>query len=166
MKTAERVSTYQPLQKRVMINFTKKACGWGGEVKFQKYSEWNNNNYFKIVYRRWFEMKTLEKYASGMAPHKFLFSLDSLHSLACFWTCEDGLWQLYPKYWIASFVFQYLNSQRDNGSSTMLTRPTRSHLSKGLPKNEKDAFKSKYLRISPIIEMAAHQNVYFFDSHA
>ena len=34
MKTAEHGSTYQPLQNRVMINFTKRYCGRGGEVKF------------------------------------------------------------------------------------------------------------------------------------
>ena len=84
MKTEERGSTYRPLQKRVMINFTKGACGRGREVKFQKYSEWNYNNYYNIVDQWWFEMKILEKYASGMAPHKFSFALDSLHSFACF----------------------------------------------------------------------------------
>ena len=36
MKTEEHGSTYQLLQKRAMINFTKKACGRGGEVKLQK----------------------------------------------------------------------------------------------------------------------------------
>ena len=111
-------------------------------------------------------MKNLEKYASGMAPHKFLFSLDSLHYLACFWTCEDGLWWLHPESQISRFVFQDLKSQRYNGASTMITIPIRLHHSKDIPNNEKDTFKSKYLRISPIIEMAAHQNVYFFDSHA
>ena len=44
MKTAESGSTYHALQKRVMIDFTKEACGWGGEVKLQKCSEWNYNN--------------------------------------------------------------------------------------------------------------------------
>ena len=33
MKTDKHVSTYRPLQKRVMINFTKEACGRGREVK-------------------------------------------------------------------------------------------------------------------------------------
>ena len=69
----------------MMINFTKEDCGRGGEVKSQKYSEWNYNNYFKIVDWRWFEMKTLEKYESGMAPHKFSFDMDSLQYLTCFW---------------------------------------------------------------------------------
>ena len=31
MKTAEHVSTYRPLQNRVMINFTEESCGWGGK---------------------------------------------------------------------------------------------------------------------------------------
>ena len=57
MNTEEHGSTYRPLQKRLMINFTKEACGRGGEVKFQKYSEWNYNNYFGIMDRRWFDMK-------------------------------------------------------------------------------------------------------------
>ena len=48
-KTAEHGSTYRLLQKRVMINLTKGACDRGGEVKFHNYSEWNYNNYFKIV---------------------------------------------------------------------------------------------------------------------
>ena len=34
MKTAEYVSNYHPLQKRVMINFSKEACGQGREVNF------------------------------------------------------------------------------------------------------------------------------------
>ena len=29
MKTVEHVSTYRPLQNRVMINFTEESCGWG-----------------------------------------------------------------------------------------------------------------------------------------
>ena len=111
-------------------------------------------------------MKTLEKYANGMAPHKFLFSLDSLHSLDCLWTCEDGLGWLHPKSQIASFVFQDLKSQMDNGASKMISRPIRLHHSKDVLQNEKDAFRLKYLRIQPIIEMAAHWYVYYFDSHA
>ena len=76
MKNAEHGATYHPLQKRVMINFTKEACGWVREVKFQKYLEWNYKNYSKIVDRRWFDMNTLEKYAIGMAPHKIYFPLE------------------------------------------------------------------------------------------
>ena len=37
VNTAEHVSTYCTLHKRAMINFTKEACGKGGEVKFQNY---------------------------------------------------------------------------------------------------------------------------------
>ena len=48
----------------------------------------------------------------------------------------------------------------------MITRPIRSHLPKAVPKNDKDAFILKYLHISPIIEMVAHWDVYFFDNHA
>ena len=48
MSTAEHGFTYRALQKRVMINFTKEACGRGGEVKFQKHSEWNFKHYSKI----------------------------------------------------------------------------------------------------------------------
>ena len=49
-----------------MIFFVKEAYGWGGEVKYQKYTEWYYNNYLKIVDRRWFEMKSLEKYDSDI----------------------------------------------------------------------------------------------------
>ena len=52
MKTAEHGSTYLPLQKRLMINFTKEACARGEEVKLQKYSECNYNNYLEIMERR------------------------------------------------------------------------------------------------------------------
>ena len=143
MKTAEHGSTYQPLQKRVMINFTKKACGWGGEVKFQKYSEWNNKNYFKIVYRRWFEMKTLEKYTSGMVPHNFSFALDSLNYLEYFWACEDGLRHRHSEFQISSFLFQDLQYHRDILVFKLITKTTRYHFSKYLPNNNKDAFSSK-----------------------
>ena len=91
MKTEEHGYDYCPLQKGVMINFTKEDCGWGGEAKLQKYSECNYNNYFEIIDRRWFDMKCLEAYSSGMSTHHFSFALDSLHYLACFWVCGDGL---------------------------------------------------------------------------
>ena len=121
-----------------MINFTKEAYSRGGEVKSKKYSQWKYNNYFKILDRRWFEMKKLEKYVSGMSQHKFSFALYSLHSLACFWEREDGLWRCNPKSQIANSLFQDLQSQRDNGVSTMITKSIRIHLSKNLPNNEKN----------------------------
>ena len=34
MKTVEHGSTYSTLQKKVLVTFTKKAYGRGGEVKF------------------------------------------------------------------------------------------------------------------------------------
>ena len=80
-------------------------------------------------------MKNLDNYASGMAPYKFSFDLDSLNSLACFWACEDGVWLHHPEYQIASFVFQDLHSQRENGVSIMITRSIRSNLSKDVHNN-------------------------------
>ena len=38
INTAERGSTYCPLEKRVKINFTEEACDRGGVLKFQKCS--------------------------------------------------------------------------------------------------------------------------------
>ena len=110
-------------------------------MNFQKYPEWNYNNYFEILDWRWFEMKFLEKYASGMALNTFSIALGFLHSIACFWSCEEGLWRCHPESQISIFVFQYLHSQRDNGVSTKITRSIRLHLSKDKPKNEKDAYK-------------------------
>ena len=75
MKTEEHVSTYHLLQKRVMTNFTKEACGRVEEVKFQKYPEQKYNNYFKCLEWRWFDMKTLDKYTIRMAPQMFSFDL-------------------------------------------------------------------------------------------
>ena len=99
-------------------------------------------------------------------PAQIFISLDSLHSLACLWTCEDGIWRRHPESQIASFLFQDINSQRENGSSKMITRPIRCHISKDVPKNEKYVFRLKYLRTSPKIEISAHRDVYFFDIHA
>ena len=111
-------------------------------------------------------METLEKYAGGTTLNKFSFAMDSLHPLACFWAREDSLWRCHPKYQIASFVFQDLYSQRDNGVSTMTTRATIHQLYKVVPKNENDAFSSKSLRIVSISKMATHQGVDFFERHA
>ena len=111
-------------------------------------------------------MKLLEKYSSGMSPHKLIFALNSLHSLAFSWGFEDGLWCHHPKYQIASFLFSDLYSQRGNGVYTMITKSTRIHISKDLPKNKKDVFRSKYLHISYITKMASHQGVGFFEIHA
>ena len=87
-------------------------------------------------------MNFLDKYASGMAPHIFSFSLDSLHSLAYFWACKYDLWRRHTNYQIDSFVFQDLHSQKENRVSTMTTKAIRHHLSKDVSNNEKDMFSS------------------------
>ena len=71
-KTVEHGYKYHTLKKRAMKTFTQKACVQGGEVRFQKYSEWNHNNYYGIMYRWLFELKYFEKYESGMALQMFL----------------------------------------------------------------------------------------------
>ena len=48
----------------------------------------------------------------------------------------------------------------------MITRSTKIHLSKYVPKNEKDVLSLKYLCIVSITQMASHQGVDFFKSHA
>ena len=48
----------------------------------------------------------------------------------------------------------------------MTTKSIKPHLYKDVPKNDKDAFSSKYLRIEYVTKMAAHRGVYFFGSHA
>ena len=48
----------------------------------------------------------------------------------------------------------------------MITRDIRLHLYKDVPKNEKDEFSSKHLRIEPITKMEAHRGVNFFGIHA
>ena len=101
-----------------------------------------------------------------MAPHNFSFALDSLHSLVCFWVCEDGIWRRNPTYQIASFLFQDLYSQRENVFYIMITRSIRHHLSKDVHKFEKGVFSSKSLCISSVTEMAAHWGVNFFEIHA
>ena len=65
--------------------------------------------------QRWFKIKVLDEYASVMAPHNFTFALESLHSLACLWESEEGLWNCHPKYHVSSFLFQDLHYQRENG---------------------------------------------------
>ena len=97
---------------------------------------------------------------------KFYFALDSLHSLYCFWEYEDGLWRHHPKLHIASFLFQDLQFQRDYILSKVITKSIRRYLSKEVTNNDKDVFSSKYLSISPITKMAAHQGGDFFESHA
>ena len=89
-----------------------------------------------------FEIKYLEKYESGMGLQTFYFALYSLHSFACFWACEDGLWRHHPRYQIDRFLFQDLHSQKDNGVLKMITRAIIFPLSKYIPKNEKDVFSS------------------------
>ena len=43
--------------------------------------------------------------------------------------------------------------------------PIRLHLSKDVPNNEHNTFRSKFLRIASITEMEAHRGVDFFESH-
>ena len=73
-------------------------------------------------------MKTLEKYASGMDPHKFYFALELLNSVDCFCVCEYSLWCRHNKYQIDIFVFKDMHSQRYNGFSKLITKDIRRHL--------------------------------------
>ena len=75
------------------------------------------------------------------------------------------MWRCNPKYQIASFLFQDLHSQRDNGVSNIIIKAIRLHLSNDVHKNKNDSFSSKYLYIVSITKMAAHRGVDFFESH-
>ena len=130
--------------------------GWGSELKFQKHSEWNYNHYFKILDRWWFEMNFLKKYTGGMDTSKFYSYMGSLHSLACFCACEDGLWRRHPESQISSFLFLDLHSQRDSGVSKLITNSIIHDLSKVININKKYVLSSKYIRIASITEMADH----------
>ena len=48
----------------------------------------------------------------------------------------------------------------------MITKAIKSHLSKDVPKNKKDLFSSKSLRISSIAPMDSHRGVHFFEIHS
>ena len=48
----------------------------------------------------------------------------------------------------------------------MINKYIRSHLSKDVPKNDKDELSSKYLRTSSITKIAAQRGVDFFKIHA
>ena len=48
----------------------------------------------------------------------------------------------------------------------MINSSIRRHLSKDVPKNEKDVSNSKFIPIASITKMAAHWGVKFFESHA
>ena len=74
---------------------------------------------------------------------KFSFDLKSLHSLACFWACEDGLCCRHHEYQKPTYVFQYLHSKRENVFFIITTRDIRCHLSKYVPKNKKDVTQEK-----------------------
>ena len=63
------------------------------------------------------------------------------------------------------FLFQDLHSHRDNVIYTMTNKSIIHHLYKEISNNDKDFFRSKYLCIAPITEMAAHQGVDFLESH-
>ena len=126
-------------------------------MKSQKYLEWNYNNSYNTLDQRWFDMKKIGSLCNWNGFAQICFALDSLHSLACFWAYEYVLWRLHPKYQIDSFVFQDLHSQKENRVSTMTTKAIRHHLSKDVSNHKKDAFSSKYLCISSITKMEAHQ---------
>ena len=89
-------------------------------------------------------------------------ALDSLHYIDYLWACEDGLWYRHPEFKIAGFLFKDLKYQRESGVYIMITNTTSRHMSKYIPKNDKDYFSSKYLRIESITEMSTHQGVEFF----
>ena len=141
MKCAEHGSTHLIIHKRVMINFTKEACDLCRELNFQNNSEWSHKISLKNLDWRCFDLNFLEKYATGISPHKFYFDLNSIHSLYCFWAYEDGMWYRHTKYQISSFVYQGLNYQRDKGVSSLITNAIRLHLPKYATMNNNDVFR-------------------------
>ena len=99
-----------------------------------------------------------------MALHKK--NLGSLHSLACFWACEDSLWHRHNKSQITRFCVSILGILEVQWSFTIITRAIRHHLYKYLRKNEKSVFSSKSLCIVSITKIAARRGVDFFKIHA
>ena len=55
-----------------------------------------------------------------------------------------------------------LHYQSYNVVSTMITKAIRRHFSKGVPRNETDAFSSKYVCIESIAKIESHQSVDLF----
>ena len=53
-----------------MLLMAWNAVARGGEVKFNNYSDWTYDSYFKCVDTRWIDIKTVRTYSMAMVPHR------------------------------------------------------------------------------------------------
>jgi hypothetical protein len=74
LKAASSIGKYSNLlERRAELVMTYSAVGRGGEVKFQKYSDWVWLPCFEILDTRWIEIKTLQKYGMGVVADRYSY---------------------------------------------------------------------------------------------
>lgn len=157
-----------PLAIRSMLIRLYHCVGRGGEVKFQRYSEAFWDPRYELVDTTWKELKNLTSYSMSLVPDMHSYKCCILHSDACYWLIENGLWR--DNNLMVSgrgdFMYPDLLQVRDRGVARKLTEVIRACLvlDEGVPVSERNSFSCTSLRRAAITELSVHRDVGLFEA--
>ena len=125
---------------RVVILTTALSVARGGEVKFQRWSDWVYDPRFKVTDICWTEMKQVKKYSMPQVNTNYFdgYEVCFYHAMACYGALEEGFMANNSK--AMDFVFGKLHSVNDNTVANIITRKMRDKLSSNLTKKTTISF--------------------------
>ena len=82
-------------QERAILLFTAYAVGCGGEVEFNKFSNWAFDPRFNLTDTCWTEIKTTNIYSLPQVNYyaRDSFAVDWYHAMGCYGALEKALLQ-------------------------------------------------------------------------
>ena len=155
---------------RAQLNITYSSDGRGGEVKFITYDKMYYDTYFDMPISKWFQQKQISTTATCWTNDYSHPETCVLHSLASFWSVENGLLRG-PKtfdnhhsaeYRASCYMFPSTHRMNDTSVAQAQTRK----IKELVPASLKSLVSTKCLRIGASTALAADRLVTFDESLA
>ena len=127
VKYSNRSNTNLELAAKLVVAYDSIARG--GEIKFQKFSDWNIYSRTNVLYTKWNELKTIQIYAIPCIPDKrwwFVF----YYMMGAYAMCRNGLFRNNEqiKAGLEYTVLQSLYKVSDSYVATILSKSIRKSL--------------------------------------
>ena len=156
------------LEQNAILLTTYLACGRGGEVKFNDFTEWVYHPSLQGVDIGWTEVKTVSKYSMLMVSSVEDPLLDFFHALGCYFSLGKGLYRdteaLHNG--LGNYLFPSLHGMDDKSVSSAITNVIRRCLPPRTPSSIKNQFSAKSLRQGAVNDLASHSDIGLFDTCA
>lgn len=135
------------------------AVARGGEVKFQKFTDWSFDYLANVLDTKWHEPKTVESYGMPRIPDRRWW-FDFYCLTGAYGMCDNGFFRSEQQIadGLQYAVFPDLHKVSDNHVTTQLGEA----LKGTLPPSVKDSFSAKSMRMGGVNELAMQQSMNIF----